>query len=330
MSDGPKQQTADQWSRFWESGSLTTFIGRFADNYDGDVMGFWFLEFRKLPDGAHVVDLATGNGALAMLATQYSRNNDKGFRITGIDYADIDPLAYAKEDQREDMATIEFVGNTRIEQTTLPDGSVDCAVSQFGFEYADPAAAIAEVSRILKPEGSRFAAIMHHQDSDIMKQATDGLAQVAACEQSNLHAHIEPMLRRLHELKAQGANPAADPEAERLRGALNELTEQLHNAQNRFLDPSMFPYYLKHSMAVFNPNIVGDITLDQKLDLLRQVDAFTADYKQRMQDLAAAARSPEDFEHLETALASHGFTVEKSEPFHFETTWFGHVLVASR
>lgn len=330
MASEGKLQTAEQWSRFWESGSLTTFIGRFEDNYDGDVQAFWFLELRKLPDGARIVDLATGNGALALLATQYGKSNDKDFQVSAVDYADIDPLAFAKESQQEDMAAIEFIGNTRIEDTGLEAGSFDCAISQFGFEYGDPEASVREVSRLLAPSGARFAAIMHHTDSDIMKQARDGLEQVAACETSNLHAAIEPMLRRLDELNRAGKNPAEDGQAEAHRAELNRKTEEMHQMQNRFLDPSMYPYYLKHSMAVFNPNIVGGKTLEEKLEHLKQVDLFTADYKQRMQDLTAAAQSAAEFERLEAALKGEGFAIERSEPFHFETTHFGYVIVASR
>lgn len=330
MAEG-KLQTAEQWSRFWQAGSLTTFVGRFEHNYDGDVLAFWQSALSALPDDAQIVDLATGNGALALLAAEIGEREGKAFAVTGVDYADIDPAASMAEDARRDiMAGIQFVGNTRIEQTGLDAGTFDAAISQFGFEYGDPVAAIIEVARILKPEKSRFAAILHHTSSDILKQATDGLKQVAACEACGLHEPVRALLTRLDIVKSEGRNPATDVEAERLRKQLNSLTEQMHAQQEGFDDPSMFPYYLKNTMAVFNPRLTGEMTLAQKLEHLAAVDLFTADYRQRMEDLSAAARSPADIEQMEAAFASHGFRIERSDAFHYESTRFGHALIAAR
>ena len=67
-------------------------------------------------------------------------------------------------------------------------------------EYADAEAAVAEIARILKRRGAVFAAMIHHADSAIVRQAREGIEQILACEKSGLHAAI----RDLHSLLPYG------------------------------------------------------------------------------------------------------------------------------
>lgn len=325
------RQTASQWSKFWESGSLTSFIGRFENNYEGDVLAFWHLELRKFPTGATIVDLATGNGALAFLAAQYGDANMKNFSITAVDYADIKPEQHVANDKiNVPTSSVRFLPATNIEDTGLETGSFDCAISQFGFEYGEPASTAREASRILKPEGAKLIVMMHHQESAIIRQAHDGVGQVQVCEQSGLHPMIRELVERLETIREKGDDPASDSETERLRQQLNTLTGQLHEACDNFRDPSMLPYYLKNSMAIFNPQVAGGKPVSEKIDMLRQIREETEDYKQRMEDLVSAAHSDTTIATLERFLANEGFVVDRSEPFFFEGIRFCHCLVASR
>ncbi len=330
MTASRKLQTAEQWTRFWESGSITTFVGRFEDNYDGELREFWHAEFGELPHDARIVDLGTGNGALVRLAAEYSVISNRQFLVTGVDYADIDPSRWAKKSGLENASGVRFLGGTHIEHTGLDSGTFDSAVSQFGFEYADPDRAVRELDRVLKPQGARVAFIMHYDSSDILAQARDGLAQVAACESSQLHKHIKPLLRRLRTLKKNRKDPARDKEAERLRAVLNDVTGAMHERQNTFEDPSVYPAFLRNSMAVFNPRQVGGRSFRDKLTHLKDVDLFVVDYKQRMEDLTGAALSEDALESLKGGLQSHGFAVEQFEPFRFGETKFGYVVRAVR
>ena len=144
--------SAAQWSRFWTKGSITTFIGRFADNYDGKVRDFWLEVFGQLERGARVVDLATGNGGLALLAQQYSRRHDRGFTITAVDYADIDPpRTFAQKPYASHLRRIRFLARTPLEATGLPRASIDAAISQFGFEYGKPGPAKSPTTSAASP-----------------------------------------------------------------------------------------------------------------------------------------------------------------------------------
>ena len=80
--------TKDQWSQYWRRDSITTFSRRFNANYDLDFSDFWADCFAPLTDGARIVDLGTGNGAIPLLALQYAQVHGRHFDVAGLDFAE--------------------------------------------------------------------------------------------------------------------------------------------------------------------------------------------------------------------------------------------------
>lgn len=321
--------SAEQWSRFWQKGSITTFIGRFANNYDGPVRDFWFELFETLPSDASIVDLATGNGGLALLAQQFGDRNGRSFQVTGIDYASIDPAGrFAHTAYARYVAKIRFLRGTPIEDTGLDKASCDVVISQFGFEYGDLERSIAEVARIAKPSAV-FAAMIHHVDSAIIRQANDGIEQIIICEKSDLHEHVTDLLKRLDRLAARGKDVGADDTARDMRERVNRSTGALHAQAERYPDPGQIKYFAENSMAVFQPQFAR-LALENKLAMLREVNTETTAYRRRMRDLVSAARAEVDIEALISRLEKKRFEIERSQPFMFEDVHFCHVLVARR
>ena len=328
MSD---RLSADQWSRYWEKGTITTFHGRFGENYDGPVRDFWHGLFVRLPGNARIVDLATGNGAVALLAAQHSYRQGSAFDIVGVDTADIDPArlfagkAYAKHLRR-----IRFLAKTPVAATTLPDSSQDLAASQFGIEYAETAPTVAEIDRILKPCNATFAAMIHHADSAIVRQAKDGVEQIVVCAKSGLHDAIRNLHAQLDKLASRSKDPQHDERAKAQRTAINERLSALNRESTRFRDPGQIVYYVENSMATFNPDVSGGMSVEKKLAMLRQVNAETDGYRQRMRDLISAAQDDAEITDLADRLVASGFRINKNQPFVFEGAHFCHVLDASR
>lgn len=320
-----------QWTRYWQSGTVTTFHGRFANNYDGVVRNEWHGIFDRLPARAKIVDLGTGNGAIAILAARYSHRRSRDFEITAVDFADIDPLRQlAGKAAAPHLSRIRFLGRTHIEQTTLPDSSLDLAMSQFGFEYAPPDEAVAEVDRVLKRAGGIFAANAHHADSAIVRQARDGLEQVAICEKSGLQQLIRKLHRRLDTLKQRSRDAGKDQRAIALRTEINEQLAKLNRASARFGDPGPMTLFIRQSMSTFDPSVAAGLSLDGKLKMLEDAAAETEAYRQRMQDLVSCALDDAEIDALVGKLADAGFSIEQSQPFVFEGAHFCHALVASR
>lgn len=325
-----RKQTAQQWSTFWERGSITTFTGRFENNYDSDLLAFWLLELDLIAPDSKLIDLATGNGALALIAARYSAENNKNFKVTAVDYAEIKPGMDVSSKDHEQLKQIQFLSNTNIEDTGLEAASYDVAISQFGFEYGDASKSVSELARLLKPKDSKAILMVHHETSAILSQTRETLAQIQLCQVPQFHQDIISLQRRLAELRKAKADPAIDTVAERLRGSLNLQTEQLHDAQENFDDPSQLAFFLETSMSVFNPKIAGKKTIDEKSDLLAELRHQTAEYKARMEDLMIAASSEKDIEGYTQNLTQLGFEVCRSETFLFEGTPFGYIIVASR
>ncbi len=329
MSD--QRLSAEQWARFWRNGDVTTFRGRFRHNYDGPVLEFWRRVFDETPTGARIVDMATGNGALALLCAQYAEANGRDFEITAFDFADIDPARDVADPALLAAAgRIDFRGRTRIEATGFGDDAFDLAVSQFGFEYAEADAGLREVDRIVAAADARIALMLHHADSAIIAQARDGLDQVGLCEQSGVPGIVNDLLNRLERLARKGRKPADDEHAEMLRGELNQRLAALDGQSRKFRDPSQIAFFINNIMSVFNPKLSGDLDTAGKKGRVTEVLRETRAYRARMTDLVASARSRDDIAALETGLKSHGFRIDDSGYFQFEGVPFSYTLKASR
>ena len=165
-SSGPSP-AAVSWSRYWASGALHSCPNAFSGNYDDEVREHWYACFSKLPDGARVIDIGTGNGAVALLAQDAARSLGRRFQIEGIDAAVIDPAtAVAQHDV--DFSDIVFRGETPIEATGCPPRHFDAVSSHYAIEYSDVAQSLRELARILKPGGwAEF--VIHHAGSMALK-----------------------------------------------------------------------------------------------------------------------------------------------------------------
>lgn len=217
-----------QWSRFWQQGFITTFGASKPNNYDGVVRDFWREKFLELPDEARILDIATGNGAVATLAAEVGRDYDKRFSIAATDLAEINDTLVTGGRLSELRGDIRFFSRVPCEAQPFEDGSFDFACSQFGFEYGDREAALAEMRRVLVP-GGWFVAISHHADSALIKAAREELdIYGVALDELNLFDRVRDLFDAL-------GNPG-DSKA-RLATALGKarpLSEAVNSAMDDF------------------------------------------------------------------------------------------------
>lgn len=325
--------TSDQWSQYWRDASVTTFARQFNANYDGEFAAYWNARFAALPTHAHIVDLATGNGAIALLARQFALRHDRDFEVVGLDYAEIDPaiVLAAHADLAPLLTGIEFRGRVRIEDTPLTDASVDLLTSQYGFEYAEEDAAVVEAWRVLKP-GGRIALILHHSESAVIDLARDGLAQVQFClQQEELDKRVVALVKIVGQARSAEERQALkhNPKAERLRQKLNASLARITERAKQYRDPDGF-------IGIMVPNFTKvfgehrDASLQQKLKFLRELrQAFDA-FRERMADLAGAALSPEAFDALADKLEAVGFAVESRGLLRYDGDLMGWTLEARK
>lgn len=175
------------WSSYWVNGALHSCAGSFAGNYAGAIADFWRPLFEQLQSAERMLDIATGNGALPMLAWE-QRQREADISIDAVDLAAVAP-AWHDPDQH---AAIRFHPGVRMEQLPFSDQSFGLVVSQYGLEYGQWPEALRECLRVCRANGTA-AFVLHHAGSVLVKVgrcelenqrlllAPDGLVQ-AACE----------------------------------------------------------------------------------------------------------------------------------------------------
>lgn len=126
---------------------LTAVPSPAVDSFAG--VGFFFA-LADLQPGEHVVDLGSGSGMDAFYAAGLV---GAGGQVTGVDFTP-EQLAKARRLADETGATSVAFHNGRIDQTSLPDASADCVISNGVINLSpDKPAVFAEAARLLRPGG---------------------------------------------------------------------------------------------------------------------------------------------------------------------------------
>ncbi len=319
---------AEQWSAYWRSGAITTFQDIFPNNYDRDIGAFWNALFGRLEDGDRVVDLACGNGALALLAAAYARESGTRLLIDALDFATIEA---PKDPENAALAQqISFYPHRSLERTELDSDSYHLAMSQFGAEYGDPESTLAEIDRILKPEGSTVGLICHRHDSAVIRQGRTALEQHALCAASPLPGIVRKLQTKIDQVLRAQREPAKDRACERLRERLNDATAELHDLAERQDDPSHILQFIRSYMSPFDPRPMQKLKLADRLAALDRMDADYQAFEARMRDLLSAALSEDDLALWDKTLQGFGFQQERAEPIVMEDKLFGQALVYRR
>ena len=94
--------------------------------------------------GRRVLDLAAGTGKLTRLLVP-----------TGAEVIAVEPVAAMRSQLRAAVPAVEVIDGTA-EAIPLPDGDVDVVTVAQAFHWFDPAAALAEAARVLRPGGHLF------------------------------------------------------------------------------------------------------------------------------------------------------------------------------
>ncbi|WP_456405199.1 class I SAM-dependent methyltransferase [Thiolapillus sp.] len=319
--------SADQWAAWWKNRTITSFQGAFTHNYDGPIEKFWTNRFSRLPDEASILDLGTGNGALALLAAEHAHEHHRAFHITGIDFAHIQPLQLQEENPQ--LQAIHFIANTPMEATGLATGSQDLIMSQFGFEYGDMQATLKEVRRLLKPDCGCFSAMIHHQDSAVLKQAREALQQIRHCEKSGLMETAEQLVQLQQQVARNKAlTPKQQQQAQRLHQLFTRETEKLKRYAQTLKDPSHVRMFTHNLLFMFDRRNASRITPEQRLQAITKLRQESENYRRRMKDLRSAAYSDKDLAALQRGLEKFGFAVRESARQDYGGQYFCHRISA--
>ena len=269
----------DIWSRYWHYDRIAScFDGAGASNYDACVAKGWRDFFRGLPARTRILDLCTGNGAVALIAAQSG-----DFEIVAVDRAAIDPPAFVTRHAAE-MARIRFVPETDVEALDLPDGGFGAVVSQYGIEYSNLDRSLPEALRMLAPGGAvRF--VVHAADEIVAANAICSVAEAdLLLEDIDLPGHASRCFEAvLAAERGGGDREKADRCFTAFRTALDRAARYVPQAQ----DKTMFHNSASVLQHAFSHR--GAFRLEQLLAKVAEVRAEIVCHRGRLRALVAAA-----------------------------------------
>jgi ubiquinone/menaquinone biosynthesis C-methylase UbiE len=150
-----------KWAR--RSKSLTV-DGKKALQYDDfsrqyrmrDLESYAQLVASHTPSGGSVLDVATGPGYFCIALAKLS-----GFEVTGTDLS-ADLISIARDNASRDAAEVTFV-EADVSAMPFADDSFDTVFCSWAMKnFQDPARALGEMHRVLKPGGKLFVVDVNH------------------------------------------------------------------------------------------------------------------------------------------------------------------------
>ncbi|MFV8816200.1 class I SAM-dependent methyltransferase [Haliea sp. E17] len=299
------------WDNFWKRANVTSMEGAdFRGNYDLEILDFWKNQFSKGAD--HVVDLATGNGALVWIVNDLLNSPEPRSRITGVDLASTSPFETLKR-RPADYPLVKFVQNTSIEALPFKDDSIDFIISQWGLEYSTLCNTIPEASRVLKPK-ARMAFICHYEGSSILKDTTMKLEKFTVLLEKEVVFERYLELDALYNSHTSQKGVQSDPRHSRIVGSLNQALYSIQHYIGRSTDPSInvLPKILNNLSELFAPRQPLKQPRRAK-DILKLKDNVLASVA-RIEDLRAAALSYDECDELEALITEAGFAMVERKP----------------
>lgn len=313
------------WDRFWSYDRQASFgTGKGSGNYGGEIAAGWRDFFAALPRRARVLDIATGNGAIALLAVKAGRD----LKVTGADLADVRPAAFVSSSKR-DLKAIRFLGGTPAEKLPLADSSFDAVVSQYGIEYSDLKTSLAEAVRVLAP-GGRLRFVIHAAegslaadtalavaDADFLLDELDLIGRAARCFEAVLGVERGRQSGQLAEIAAQARYG-------QFRDGLKALADRLPAAR----DQAMLASVHQTLTALFEQRQA--LGLESLLTRLDALDEEIAAHRSRQRALVAAALSTRQLAALARRLEKSGLEEVTTADQRDGAALIGHVLEARR
>lgn len=161
-----KKTNLNHWSRYWQTGHLTSLPEDFSTVYDGEIEAFWKNLADTLPDEGQVLDVCSGNGPVALLIARHAPSA----RVWAADAAAIDPsTALSGHPALEELSRrVTYLPETPSESVDALDRQFDLVTSQYGLEYTDWSASARAIASVLKP-GAKLAIVAHVPDSAMIE-----------------------------------------------------------------------------------------------------------------------------------------------------------------
>lgn len=305
---GPREDPgarSSAWSRYWATGALHSCPTSFAGNYDDSIGVFWRDALSDVGPQSRVLDIGTGNGAIPKLLLD-ALGEEKLPLIEAIDLSAVAPR-WMQGCSAGVAAKIRFSGGVAAERLPFEEHSFTHAVSQYGFEYAARAPALAALLRVLRAD-ARIALLMHHAQARPVAVAAEELAHVEWLLEDdgllNAAQMLGPYLERAGSAAGQ-AGLRGDASAQQARRRYNALQRR---AAERAADSAVPDLLTGFAPAI--ARLLAGVPASgwpQARERLSQMRQALADSRLRLQELRTHALGERQAQALAAALQAAGF-----------------------
>lgn len=286
------------WSLYWSEDRLHSCVAKSSDEDQHFLNHIWSDFAKGLTDNSNVLDLATGNGAVAnaLLAT------NRTLEIDAVDRAEISPLSALKS--QNNLSTVTFHSEIDINEMSFELDSFDAITSQFGIEYAGLKSASKAALPLLKSAG-RFQFIVHHSDSSLIQSS-----QLKITE-------LEQLVRESGILQTLINSLGGNGDFSQLEHVGQDYLK-LDKPRSEEITGQVFAG-IERIIGGFSGNPNGAIELGLALDLRVRSEL------DRLRQLISASQSPQAMEAWLGDIADLGFTASYS-PLYMDPASQGYLL----
>jgi SAM-dependent methyltransferase len=294
--------SVEHWETYYRGGAIATCPMGPDSTYTLELRDLWLGFFAAVDDGGRVLDVGCGNGAIALLAREAAAASGRRLEIHGADLASIDPPRHVPNGATL-FAGIEFHAGMPCEHLGFDAGTFDAVSGQYALEYTDMPRSLAEVRRVLR-QGGRALFVLHHDQSVLIRNARESLAQGA------LVLEETRILRKLRRHAA--AERQSDAAARATWAELSAAAAQLQQAAARSASP--------HLLHVVIDGVQKLLGVRREMGIAgfeREVDRFEREVRagvRRLQDLVGCAQSEEQMGAAVATAHRIGFECSPAEP----------------
>ena len=304
----------DGWDSYWAHGFLTSFAGAFKGNYAGAIRDLWDRRFAALADGTRILDIGTGNGAIALLAAAAAQKFDRRFDIDALDLADIQPTRSLRDASRTLLPHIRFHPRTDASRSGFDNDCFDLVTGNFALEYTDWPATVSELTRVTARDGEHMF-VMHSSESVISGTAEVELAHIdLLLNKTGLFDRARELIDTIGSLvddtgvgiAADSKRLSAEPAVEKCRLALNMAASQVSEVIERSAHPEILRTALGHISQAYR--LLQSSDHRTALAHLAQAQTEIAANAARLTALRRAVSTRPDIERLVDLYQTHGYT----------------------
>lgn len=296
----------DIWSSYWKGPRLSCVRSGHGIGYPKVLENLWRDYFSSLKDHSRLLDIGTGNGAVAIVANDLAHQLGRTYEIHAADQSDIDPSRHLRGTGLM-FDDIVFHARTPAEKTGFPDAHFDVITGQYALEYTNKKATIKELSRLLKPGGhARF--VLHQRDSQVYKQTQRQIHDLQFLRLDlQLLDKARAMMRMVY--ACESSNPLDGDSLEEMQQCKRNFfsaAKTLQEIAPKSAYREVFVDVLKILAHYWNTRQQHDLqTFLGRMDELEQELSVT---EQRHQAMCDSALNADDIKRLSILFQANGFT----------------------